>query len=544
MIYIVAGILLVGPIIFFHELGHLLAAKLVDVKVTRFSIGFGRPFARFQAGETEYCLAPIPLGGYVTLLGQHPYDDIPPEEADRALGEKPLWAKWLVLAAGPLANMLLPVVLYFFFFLSHTLQPPPIIGGVFLDSPAHEAGLIAGDRIVAIEGKDVRSWYDMQRLVGDHPEDELLLQIERDGRRFERFVTPQRTFIYNQHTKEREPIGRLGILMYFVAPQIGILDETSPAYQEGLRTGDVITSINGEPVINLDDLERQLDQRPEGQIRLTYLRATPVKAQLGTLLYYESHHAQLLPRKETDFSTGIMPGNTFVRTVEPDSPASKAGLKPGDRILEVEHQPIKLWSAFASEVSRRPEDTIHLRVQSPGEEPRDTEITPEIRSVMTAFKSPRPYVYVGVEAYQMTSLPDAEPIRGRVTYAAENAVLESTGLLRSMAIGMKQMFTFERGMEELGSVVGMFYVAGVAAQQGPGTFLQIAAILSMSVGLLNLLPIPVLDGGHLMFYTIEAIRRRPLSQRSREIASAVGLVIVLMLLLVALRNDIVRIFFT
>jgi regulator of sigma E protease len=140
LFFIVAFVLLVGPLILVHELGHLLVAKAVDVKVTRFSLGFGPPILRLRLGETEYCLAPIPLGGYVRMLGQDPYEEIPAQEADRALSNKPLWARYAVLAAGPLANFVLPLVIAFFIALGHTEQAPPIIGTVFDDSAAAAAG--------------------------------------------------------------------------------------------------------------------------------------------------------------------------------------------------------------------------------------------------------------------------------------------------------------------------------------------------------------------------------------------------------------------
>ena len=133
----------------------MLAAKLVDVKVGRFSIGFGPPILRRSIGETEYCIAPIPLGGYVTLLGQNPYEEIAEQDRDRALSNKPLWARYFVLAAGPIANLLVPLLLYFFFFLTHALQPPPMIGTVLDGSAAALAGLEPGDRIVEIDGNDI-----------------------------------------------------------------------------------------------------------------------------------------------------------------------------------------------------------------------------------------------------------------------------------------------------------------------------------------------------------------------------------------------------
>ena len=179
MSYFLAALLLIAPLIFIHELGHLIAAKMVGVKVLRFSIGFGKPFARFRMGETEYALAPIPLGGYVRLLGQHPGEHIPAADADRALDAKPLLARAFVMAAGPLANLVLPLALLFFFHLGTTMTTPAVVGTVFTDTAADAAGMHAGDRIISVDGEDIGSFRELQRAIAPHPDEELRVEIER-----------------------------------------------------------------------------------------------------------------------------------------------------------------------------------------------------------------------------------------------------------------------------------------------------------------------------------------------------------------------------
>lgn len=529
-------ILLIGPLIFIHELGHLLAAKLVDVKVGRFSVGFGPPLFRMNIGETEYCIAPIPLGGYVTLLGQNPYEEVPVQEADRALGAKPLWARYLVLGAGPLANLLLPLLVYFFFFIGHTVQSPPVIGTVLDDSAAAAAGLEPGDRILSIEDEDIRSWTDMQGSISPNPDRELLVQIERDGKRFDRYVTPRRSFLPNS-LGIREPRGLLGVYPWFYAPQIGIIDPTSPAYKEGLRSGDIITSINGEPVRSVEELERMLAVTSDSLIRLTYLRANPVDAPLGTYLFYESNHAQLLPHND---DTGMLPGNTFISRVDADSPAAIAGLRTSDRVLEIDGRPITRWETLSIAVQKKHTEPFTLLVQSVGEDPREVTVTQTLRKRKNIYKEVSEKLWFGASPYATRHIPDAEPIRGRFTYASRAAFDQTVGMLSTMWMALRQLVTLERGMEDMSSVVGIYNYADTAWEQGPGEFLLLTAFISLNLAFINLLPIPILDGGHLLFFTLEAIRRRPLSQRAREISSIVGLVIILMLLLIALRNDIVR----
>lgn len=538
MTQFLAFILLIGPLIFVHELGHLLAAKLVDVKVVRFSLGFGPALARVQIGETEYRIAPIPLGGYVTLLGQSPDEPLAPHEAHRALRNRPLWARYLVLGAGPLFNLLLPLLLYLAFYLGHTVIAPPVIGTLLDDSAAATSDLRSGDRIVAIDGADVHSWAEMQDHVRSAPDRELKLQIERDGVRFDRFVTPRRSVVKNP-VGEQEARGLLGVYPWVYAPQIGIVDTDSPAHEQGLTTGDIVTSINGEPIETVDDLERELERQGTALLRLTYLRAEPVRGEFGTYLWYASHHARLLPRHEGG-STGLLPANTFIRSVAADSPAARAGIRPGDRVLAVDDRPVTRWETVAVLLDRQGTKPMTLRVQSPGEAPRTVTVEQVLRKHRGIYKQERSYLWFGAEPYAKRDVPPPEPIRGRFTYAVRSSIKETLSMLGFMWTSLRQMVTLERGVEELSSVVGIFNVAGTAAEQGPGQFLLLMALLSINLGFVNLLPIPILDGGHLMFFTLEALRRRPLSQRAREIASAIGLVIILVLLLIALRNDITR----
>jgi regulator of sigma E protease len=534
-----AFILLIGPLIFIHELGHLLAAKLVGVKAVRFSLGFGPALARVKIGETEYRIAPIPLGGYVTLLGASPDEELSPQEADRALRNKPLWARYLVLGAGPLFNLLLPLFLYFAFFLGHTVVAPPIIGTMQDDSAAATSGLQPGDRVVAIEGDDIHAWHEMQDRVREAPERELRLQIERDGVRFDRFVTPRKNVVKNL-VGEQEARGLLGVYPWVYAPQIGIIDTESPAHAEGLQTGDIITSINGEPVETVEGLEKELERSRDGALRLTYLRPRAARGEFGRYLWFESYHARLLPRHERGQSTGLLPANTFIRTIEPDSPAARAGLAAGDRVLAVGDHPVTRWETIEALLGRQSEQPQALTVQSPGQMPRVVTVTQEIRSYRGIYKQEQKQLWFGAEPYRSRSTPAPEPIRGRFTYAARSAIDETASMLTMMWTSLRQMITGQRGVEELSSVVGIFNVAGTAAEQGPGPFLLLMAVLSINLGFVNLLPIPILDGGHLMFFTLEALRRRPLSQRAREIASAIGLAIILLLLLIALRNDVLR----
>lgn len=541
---IFAAILLIGPLIFFHELGHLVAAKLVGVKVTRFSIGFGRPFARARLGETEYCLAPIPLGGYVMMLGQHPGDDIPAADADRALGAKSLWARCFVMAAGPFANLILPLIILFFFFLSHTLTSPPIVGTVFPGSAAQNAGLESGDRIVAVEGADIRSFRELQRAIGPHPDEELRIQIERDEKTFDRFITPRRS-VGKDSLGVEQAVGVLGVGLHAYAPQIGIIDENSPAFQAGLRTGDVITSVRGDPLERSEDLEQIRVLDTAARLHVTFLRPQIAPGPLADYVFYETRQASLVPSAKGGGESGILPALTFIRAVQPGSPAAQAGLLAGDRILSMDGKPLTRWEELAATFGRRGiEVAVELEVETPGAAARVVMLQQRNRTVETVYSTKFEYAWHGLEPYTSVRIPPAEPIRGRISYAASaswDRTIEAAGFT---LLALRQLiYAPAEGLADIGSVVGIAHMASVAADRGPSEFIRLAAILSINLGFLNLLPIPVLDGGHLLFYGIEAIRRRPLGQRAREIASAIGLLLLGILMLIALRNDVMRLWF-
>jgi regulator of sigma E protease len=201
---------------------------------------------------------------------------------------------------------------------------------------------------------------------------------------------------------------------------------------------------------------------------------------------------------------------------------------------------VSQWEVLGEVLTQRRDEPITFSVQSPGERPREVTLQLEVRTWRDIYQQDRREMWFGAHPYGKVWSSEPEPIRGRFTYAVGSSVEETGAVIGMMWTTLVQMLTFERGVEELSSVVGLFKVAGTAAEQGPGEFLLLVALLSVNLGFVNLLPIPILDGGHLLFFTIEAVRRRPLGQRAREIASAVGLVIILLLLLVAARNDIVR----
>src|SRR3954470_21313148 len=191
-------LLLVGVLVVIHELGHFVAAKLLDVKVLRFSLGYGRPLVRVKLRETEYQIAVFPIGGYVRLLGIEGAGGTNKADAGRSFASRPLWQRLVIVFAGPAANLILPIAIYFVFFAGHTMVPAAVVGDVFDGSVAQRAGLEPGDRVLEIDGRATRYWEDIEDVVQHSTGKELHLRISRNGKTFERYVTPIDEAVYSK----------------------------------------------------------------------------------------------------------------------------------------------------------------------------------------------------------------------------------------------------------------------------------------------------------------------------------------------------------
>src|SRR5260370_475953 len=238
-------LVLLGVLVFVHELGHFLVAKAVNVKVVRFSIGFGPRIFGFTKGETEYRVGWLPLGGYVKMAGELPQAELSPEEAKRGLLAQAPWKRALIVTAGPAFNLLFPVLAYFLLFLGPHQQISTRIGSVEPGLPAAEARLQPGDRILAVDGEKVRPFEELRPHLHPLYDRPITLTVERQGRQFTTTLTPAKSLETNPI--ETLPRGLIGISPNPKAPVLGV-PEGSPAAAAGLKTFDRVLSVNGEPV--------------------------------------------------------------------------------------------------------------------------------------------------------------------------------------------------------------------------------------------------------------------------------------------------------
>lgn len=536
-------VVLVGVLIFVHESGHFLWAKLFGVRVLKFSLGFGPRIAGFTRGDTEYVIAAVPLGGYVRMLGENPNDVVTSADESHAFHTQSLWKRVVIVFAGPFMNLAFPLLLYFFVFLGTTDLPPALVGDVFPGQPA-EGKLVPGDRIVAIDGERVDTFYDLSRIVAPQAGRTLRFTIERGDERLTRPITPTAKRV-ERPLDLSEEVGRIGVSLNQPLSIIGISDPKGPAAAAGLDTFDWVVSAGGKPAERWIDLEQVLQSNRGSLIPLTVLRPEHVPGALGSVLgvsVYVPRVATLTPEPGDASGTkraGLELAELYISHVVPGSPEAKAGARAGDRLLLLDQKPIRHWSSFMEELEaargRRHELTVR----------RDGQLYPlsyalEHQRGVNEYGQPFDRYGVGIRRFSPTKPYPAVPNPNPASYALNEAFRATGEVVELTAFSIVRLLQGRLSMKTLGGPLTIFDAAGDAAREGALNYLFLMGFISVNLGLINLMPIPMLDGGHLLFFLIELVAQKPLSVRVREYASIAGLTILLLLMVFAFKNDVER----
>ena len=446
-LYMIVGTLVaLGVLVTFHEFGHFWVARRCGVKVLRFSVGFGTPLLRWHDRQgTEFVVAAIPLGGYVKMLDERE-GDVPADQLDQSFNRKTVGQRIAIVAAGPVANFLLAIAFFWVLAMMGSQQVRPVIGVVESGSLAAQAGLVAGQEIVSIDGQPTVGWSNVN------------LQLVR----------------------------RLG---------------ESGSIQVAVRGPD--SDVESSHQLVLHDWLKGADE-PD-----------PIK------------------------SLGIRPWRPELPAVlaelDPKGPAQAAGLKTGDKLLSMNGQAINDWQQVVDWVRLRPAARVDLRVERDG-------VALEVPVVLAARgegDAATGYLGAGVKGVDWPPAMIRE-----VSYGPVAAIGEGVKRTWTMSVltldSLKKMLFGELSVKNLSGPITIAKVAGASAQSGVADFLNFLAYLSISLGVLNLLPIPVLDGGHLLFYLIEWARGRPLSDRVQGWGMQIGISLVVGVMLLALVNDLGR----
>ena len=448
---VLAGLLVLGPLIAIHEYGHFWMARRLGVRVLTFSIGFGPAlWSRTGRDGTEYRLAVVPLGGYVRLLDERE-GEVPEALQPLAFNRKPVSARMAIVAAGPLINLLFAVLLYWVLFLQGGESLRPVVGRVLPTTVAASAGMLPGDELVAVDGREVHNWEAVSYALIDR-------------------------------------VGETGELRLTVRPEAG-----GALVERRLPLNQYLADSAGDPFRSLG-----------------FLPWTPA-----------------------------MPA--VIGEVEPDSAADKSGLAPGDRVLDIDGQPVRQWSEVVEAIVASPDRAMTWQILRQREY-----ITLTVTPVpVTDTVTDTSYGRIGVS---VAEAPFDIPARYRQVLApgpleAGVMAFDKTWQIMSLSVtSLGKMLVGLIGLDNLSGPITIVKVAGQSASVGWQAYIGFMALLSVSLGVLNLLPIPVLDGGHLLYYAIEAIWRRPLPESVQLLGLRVGVALMGSVMLLAILNDIRRLF--
>jgi regulator of sigma E protease len=444
---ILGAIAAIFVVVVIHEFGHFAVARLCGVKVIKFSIGFGKSICSYTSKKsgTEYAISIIPLGGYVKMYGEQPDQPVDDDSlTNKAYSQKPVWQRMAIALAGPFANFILAIFLFFVVYLMGVVYVKPVVGNVVASSIVAKAGIKSGDQIIKVGSSDVYGW---QQVMSN-----LLV-----------------------HIGDKDPIV-------------------------------VVTKKDGD--IQKHDFD---------------LSAWTITKRSPDILH------------ELGFIRKYPPIPPIIEQVMPKSPAAKAGLQAGDFIKTVNGNKVEHWMQLIHDVRKHPGRTIDMTVKRHG-------VTEHLKLTIGSVKQDgKTHGHIGVEV----KIP---PVPPAYLHTVKYGFIDSieAGAYRTwhlFVLNLKilgKMFTGAVSVNTLGGPISVFKTAGQASQAGWSVYLSFIAFVSVALGFLNLLPIPLLDGGHVLFQCIELLARRPVPLRYQILGLKIGVLVVVWLMVQATVNDILR----
>jgi regulator of sigma E protease len=548
MLSVLGFIAILGPLVVVHELGHFLFARLFGVKAEVFSVGFGPKIWKRQKGETEWCLSAIPLGGYVKLLGEEPGVELPPELAHRSLQKALPWKRFLIFFGGPLFNFIFAALVFMSIQVIGEEHPRSIVGRILPGSVAASTGLLSGDEIVEVAGAPVSTFEELSNEFSKHPGKKVGFKVRRPGvsEPLSLSVTPRESSGYSSYG-EKVPVGDVeGLLSSGRDLTVGVSTPDSPAGRSGVLTGDRLVSFNGQKLPNFEEVEQLFVQAPVGrEIHLVFEPLAKRDCQGDACP--KTIEVRVMKQGAT-YSLGQVTGahssELFVEKTVEKSPAAGAGLLRGDRLDSIDGQPLTSFFDLRERVQKAGEAGRRLKLSwERNGSILEAEISPNSSSGRDAELQKTTQFTVGVYPMLAWAMPPFliertfNPLV--VTYRGVSKMV-SYSWRNLVSIG--KMFTGGVSVKTLGGPILIGKIAGESINRGLIAFLTTMAILSIGLGVLNVLPVPLLDGGHMLLLAVEKVRGRPLQEKQVEIAQKVGLAFILLLMVVVMKNDLTRIF--
>ena len=536
---IILAILALGFLIFIHELGHFFAAKRCGIRVEKFSIGFGPRLIGFQRGETEYCISALPFGGFVKMAGESP-DEQKGEAGEFA--SAPVGHRIFVAIAGPVMNLIMGVILFSFVYLvgldhgTMWLMEMLIgrsdrmaqIGLVADDSPAKQGGIEPGDTIVSINDRKIKNWQDFNTTILTHPDEELKIVVSRDGQPKTLYVTPR--------SLDRSGIGQIRVSARQSA-MVESITEDSEAAKAGVQARDVIESINGRKIYHVPEFNSVIwdPSNPFGSAHRRFYEEIN-ESRNGEILLGIQRGAESL--------TASFPINWVVNAVvEEGSEAEKVGIQSGDEIVAVDGESIKNFELYPKlrELAANPDQPVEIGLLRDGEQ-LNTTLTFAVGDDGNQLNLQGLHWRLSLDGLAL-AVPTVPIPKYNVVTAVGEGVQTNWLILEMVVKVLKRLVTREVKTKHLTGPIGIVDATRRVVEFGLRSLLFFVGFISVNLAIVNLLPIPIADGGQILFFTLEKLRGRPLSIRKQMIIQQVSIVLLAGLFLYITFYDILRVFF-
>lgn len=543
---VVPFVILLGLLIFVHEMGHFLVAKYYGVRVETFSLGFGKKIFQFKRGDTTYCLSLIPLGGYVKMFGDDPGADIAAHEKQYSYTHKPVSQRVAVVLAGPLMNFFFAILVFALMAVVGEQYVRPVVGDVGETSAAYLAGFRSGDKILQVNQQPIRSWEQLQDLIEISGKQDLRFRLERDGLKLDLTVRPE--IVRNKNVMStRSVVGEIdGLGFSAKASIVAIRDDASLARQAGFKIGDQIDEVNGSKIANWRQLLAALEAgKSKGRFEFVVSRLDNGKVSSGIQIILPAPpDAGSVSGVNLLNKLGLDSPDLYLAQVLDGTPAKAAGLQEGDHLVSLMGKKLDTWDQVIEIVKnyKTASGPIEVVILRDGKE-KTFSMTPQLKRQMTPQGKEEDRFILGIVPTLGMAIPETFIQKASNPLTALWRGIELTGKWTQLTIlGFVRLIQNEVSPKNLGGVISIAQVASRSFEAGLASFLSIMGIISINLFVVNLLPVPVLDGGHLVFYTLEAIRGKPLSLRKLEIAQQVGIILLFSLMAFALLNDFTRSF--
>jgi regulator of sigma E protease len=542
--WIVAALVMIGVLVVIHELGHYLLARLFGIGTPVFSIGMGPRIYGFNRWDTDFRISALPIGGYVQMSGADPFGE---EDArdwcpdDKNFMRKPVWQRLLVMVAGPGMNLMLPVVLYTAAFMLGRPASTSTVGTVLPESAAAAAGVQIGDRVVAVGDRETQLMVDVERSLREHVGKPVRLTLTRDGRPVTAELPADGVIL---GLDGRVDLASTGVLAERRAPVIAVTDPASPAGRAGLRTFDYVAAVDGREVTTWDALAAALTPDVPHTVERVRMTGT-TEDRTKVVLTPDATWANPQWASFAD-AWGLEFPATYVGSVEPESAAARAGVTVGDRIIGIDGEPVQVWRDVLVMVSRtleggtiRPLTLEVVRGTEPVKITLEPQLTTDIRGAevvkrpIMGVKQDLGLFTAGELTTKRYGFVEAIGVAATVTVEQARDILKMLGNIFSGRIGFTRV---------MGGPVSIVYQAGAAAEGGFFPYVTTMAFLSLSLGVINLLPVPLLDGGQIVFFLLEWIRGRPVPPAIRDRIQMVGALALAALFLVVTISDVSKLF--